>query len=212
MPWKEMCYSIAVERAQGARIWDVDGNEYVDIAMGFGSLLLGHSPPRLIETLEEQARLGMRIGPHSSLAGEVAELISELTGMERVTFCNSGTEAVMTALRLARTVTRRSKIALFAGSYHGTFDGVMVRPTQTRDGELLAAPLAPGVPAHMIENVTVLEYDTPKSLDTLKAQAHELAAVLVEPVQSRRPDVQPVAYLREVRRLTKEAVTPLIFD
>jgi glutamate-1-semialdehyde-2,1-aminomutase len=212
LAWKEMVYPIVIRRAEGAHIWDVDGNEYVDMNMGFGSLLFGHSPSFIVEALREQLGNGIQLGPQAHLAGEVARLICELTGVERVAFCNSGTEAVMTALRLARAVTGRTKIALFEGCYHGTFDGVLVRGDTAPDGSLRAVPMAPGVPRHMIEDVLLLRYNSPESIETLKAHAHELAAVLIEPPRSRRPDVQPQAFLKELRRLTKEAGAALIFD
>jgi glutamate-1-semialdehyde aminotransferase/acyl carrier protein len=213
MPWKEMCYPLIVERAAGSRVWDVDGNEYVDLTMGFGALLFGHSPSFLIEALQGQLDGGLQLGLQSPLAGQVAALISELTGVERVAFCNSGTEAVMAALRLARTVTGRTGVALFSGSYHGTFDGILVRAGDAaEDGRTRSIPMAPGIPQHMIENVMVLDYGSPESLRILKEHMHELAAVLVEPSQSRQPDVQPKAFLHELRRMTREANTALIFD
>ncbi|HJR08154.1 MAG TPA: aminotransferase class III-fold pyridoxal phosphate-dependent enzyme [Pyrinomonadaceae bacterium] len=210
--WKEMAFPLVIDRAEGSRIWDVDGNEYVDMNMGFGSLLFGHSPPFIIETMQEQLKNGLQLGPQAHVAGRVAQLICELTGVERAAFCNSGTEAVMTALRLARAVTGRSKIALFEGCYHGTFDGVLVRGDKNDDGSLRAVPMAPGVPEHMIEDVMLLKYNSPESIETLKVHAHELAAVLIEPPRSRRPDVQPKAFLHELRRLTEEAGAALIFD
>ena len=95
-----MVYPIVSARSSGSRIWDIDGNEYVDVTMGFGANLLGHSPPFVIRAAEEQLKLGVEVGPQSRLAGDVAKMICELTGMERVTFCNTGSEAVMAALRL----------------------------------------------------------------------------------------------------------------
>jgi amino acid adenylation domain-containing protein len=209
--WKEMLYPLVVERASGSHVWDVDGNEYLDIAMGFGALLFGHNPP-FIDALQEHLTRGLQIGLVSSLSGKVSELVCELTGMERAAFCNSGTEAVMIALRLARTVTGREKIALFGGSYHGFFDEVLVRAGKAADGSLRMAPVAPGIPMSAADNVLVLEYGEPESLEILKAHASELAAVLVEPVQSRRPDLQPVSFLRELREITSQSGTALIFD
>jgi glutamate-1-semialdehyde aminotransferase/acyl carrier protein len=212
MLWKEMVFPVVVERGEGSHIWDVDGNEYVDMNMGFGSLLFGHSPAFIIEALQAQLKNGIQLGPQAHVAGRVAQLICELTGVERAAFCNSGTEAVMTALRLARAVTGRSKVALFEGCYHGTFDGVLVRGDTAADGSLRAVPMAPGVPQHMIEDVLLLRYNSPESIETLKAHAHELAAVLIEPPRSRRPDVQPKAFLQALRQLTEEAGAALIFD
>ena len=113
--------------------------------MGFGPALFGHSPDFVVRALEDQLKTGIEIGPQSPLVGDVARLVCDFTGMERVTFCNTGSEAVLAALRVARTVTGRNKIALFAGSYHGIFDEVLVRPTQTETVVNLF-PWRPGFP------------------------------------------------------------------
>lgn len=208
---KEMLYPIIAERSQGARIWDVDDNGYIDISMGFGVHLFGHNAPFIMEALEKQLKRGIPLGPQALLAGRVAELIATITGMERVAFMNSGTEAVMTALRLARTATHRTKVALFAGSYHGSFDGVLARVEEDKERRSVV-PLAPGVPPHMVEDILVLDYGDDSALQTIQAHADELAAVLVEPVQSRRPDLQPAAFLQQLRTITREAGIALIFD
>jgi natural product biosynthesis luciferase-like monooxygenase protein len=208
---KEIRYPIIGARSRGSRLWDVDDNEYVDFTMGYGLNLFGHNPPFIQEAIEEQLKLGMHLGPQTQLAGEVAELITELTGLERVAFCNTGTEAIMAALRLARTATGRNKVAVFAGSYHGTWDGVLVNP-QSADGQRSSVPMVPGIPAGVVTEVSVLNYGSMRSLEVLKEHLHELAAVLVEPVQSRKPDLQPREFLHEVRRLTEEAGVALIFD
>ena len=139
---KEMLYPIIGAGADGARLRDIDGNEYVDITMGFGVHLLGHRPPFVAEAIEEQLRRGIEMGPRPALVGEVASLVCELTGMERATFCNSGTEAVMTALRLARARTGRTKIAIFAGSYHGHSDGTLARAREVERPPRLGAARA----------------------------------------------------------------------
>lgn len=207
--WKEMVYPLVADRSLGAKLWDIDGNEYTDITLGFGQILLGHRPPFLVEAMEQQLHRGIEIGPTSPLAGEVAALMCELTGMERVAFCNTGSEAVMAAIRMARTVSGRDKIAAFAGSYHGIFDEVLFRPVGT-DGA--AAAIAPGIPAASISNVLLLDYGSESALDLIRKHAHELAAVLVEPVQSRRPDLQPRKFLHELRRLTAERDIALVLD
>lgn len=208
---KEMIYPIIGKQAFGSRMWDVDGNEYIDLTMGFGVNLFGHNPAFIKEALEARLEQGIHIGPQSDLAGEVAELICELTKMERVTFSNTGTEAVMTALRLARAATGRDKIALFSGSYHGHFDGTLVK-AQKADVSLRTVPEFPGVPSSIVEDVLVLDYDNPRSLEVINAHRHELAAVLVEPVQNSRPWIQPKVFLQQLRRLTAEAGIALIFD
>ncbi|HVK53682.1 MAG TPA: MupA/Atu3671 family FMN-dependent luciferase-like monooxygenase, partial [Burkholderiales bacterium] len=204
---KEMLYPIISQRSEGARIWDVDGNEYIDLTMGFGVNLFGHRPAFIEQALEAQLKNGMALGPQTQLAGEVAELVCGITGMERMTFCNSGTEAAMLAIRLARTVTKRDKIAIFAGSYHGWSDDTLATSNSGQNSH--AAAMAPGIHA---EHTLVLEYGSPRSLEIIREHAHELAAILVEPVQSRRPDFQPREFLQSLRALTREQDIALIFD
>jgi glutamate-1-semialdehyde aminotransferase len=206
--FKEMIYPIVVNRSSGSKLWDIDGNEYVDITNGFGSNFFGWSSQFITDAIKSQLEQGIEIGPQTPLAGRVAKLISELTGHERVAFCNTGSEAVMAAMRLARTVTGRSKIALFAGAYHGTFDEVVIR--SAANGRSL--PAAPGILPSMVENTLVLDYDDPNSLEILRNQADDLAAIMVEPVQSRRPDLQPVDFLRELRQLTERSGSAFIID
>lgn len=209
--WKEMVYPIVVERSEGSRVWDIDGNEYIDFVMGFGASLFGHRPPFVVKAVEEQLRKGFEIGPMTELAAEVAGLISAFTGLERVSFCNTGSEAVMAAIRLARTVTGRDRIALFAGSYHGIFDEVLVRGLNgSNQGR--SVPIAPGILQSMVGNVTVLNYGDPESLKVLEREGSELACVLVEPVQSRRLDLQPQEFLGDLRTVTHKTGTALVFD
>jgi amino acid adenylation domain-containing protein len=209
--WKEIVYPIVTVRSRGSKLWDVDGNEYIDILNGFGPIMFGHAPDFVTEAVQNQLREGFEIGPQSPLAGKVASLICELTGVERATFCNTGSEAVMAAIRVARTVTARQRIVMFAGAYHGTFDEVLVKGIK-RNGVPSAIPIAPGTPSQNTENVVVLDYATPESLQYIREQALELAAVLVEPVQSRHPDLQPREFLRELREITAQSGTALIFD
>jgi glutamate-1-semialdehyde aminotransferase len=138
----------------------------------------------------------------------VSELVRELTGHPRVAFCNTGSEAVLGAVRAARTVTGRSTIALFRDSYHGIFDEVIVRGgTQQR-----SVPAAPGIPRSAVEAVLVLDYGEESALATLRERADSIAAVLVEPVQSRRLDLQPREFLHRLRQLATETGIALIFD
>jgi amino acid adenylation domain-containing protein len=204
---KEMTYPIAAVRSKGAYFTDVDGNEFLDITMGCGIVILGHAPDAVVAAVQEQAAAHYAIGPQTPLAADVAELFCRMVGMERVTFCNTGAEAVMMAVRIARAVTGRRKIALFAGAYHGTWDGVL---GVEHDGHVW--PIAAGIPPGMVEDLVILNYGTDEALAAIRAQAHEFAAVLVEPVQSRRPSLQPAAFLRELRTITANAGCALIFD
>jgi amino acid adenylation domain-containing protein len=209
--WKEMVYPIVSARSKGARLWDIDENEYVDITMGFGTYFFGHSPDWLIDAVSKQLHNGIEIGPQSPIAGKLAKAICELTQMDRATFCNTGSEAVMAAMRLARTITGRSRIAYFTGDYHGMFEEVLVRGAWI-NGVYKAQPIAPGIPESLVENMLVLDYGDPASLEILRAHAHELAAVMIEPVQSRAPALQPREFMHAVRAITRESGTALIFD
>jgi amino acid adenylation domain-containing protein/thioester reductase-like protein len=205
---KEMSYPIVVERSSGARFWDIDGNEYLDISMGYGVHLFGHQPAFIVEALRAQLEKGFHIGPQASQAGQVARLLCELTGMSRAVFCNSGTEAVMAALRFARAATNRTRFVMFEGSYHGWSDNTLALPAGSRN----SIPMARGIGAGAMNDVVVLEYGSAESLETIRPLAPELAAVLVEPVQSRRPDLQPTGFLQELRDLTRASGAALIFD
>ncbi|MFW6012495.1 MAG: aminotransferase class III-fold pyridoxal phosphate-dependent enzyme, partial [bacterium] len=209
--WKELVYPISGERARGSRVWDVDGNEYVDVALGFGLHLFGHAPDFLVDAQERQLHASMGLSAQSKLAGDVASSLAELSGLDRVVFCNSGTESVMGALRAARSYTGRNRIALFAGSYHGWSDLTMARQIRL-GGETRSLPMAPGVSPTGMDDILVLDYDRPESLDIIREHADELAAVLVEPVQSRRPDLQPREFLHQLREVTRESGVLLIFD
>lgn len=209
--WKDLVYQIVIERADGAHLWDVDGNRYLDMTLGFGAQFLGHRPRMVEEALATQLTQGMAIGPQSPLTGEVAALLCELTGHERVSFCNTGSEAVMAAIRVARTVTGRPKIVYFNGDYHGLFDEVLLRP-QPNTTPPRSVPVAPGIPAAVGENTWILDYGTPESLDFVREHGAEIAAVIVEPVQSRHPTLQPREFLRQLRTITRETGTLLVMD
>jgi glutamate-1-semialdehyde aminotransferase len=205
---KEMVYPIVTDRAKGSRLWDEDGNEYIDLTNGFGLNFFGWSPDFVNDAIKAQLDKGMAIGPQTPLAGRVAKKIAQFTGMERVAFCNTGSEAVMAALRIARTVTGRDRVVLFSGSYHGTFDEVLVRPGA--DGK--AFPSAPGVMGSALENILVLDYDAPESLAMIRQYGDDIAAILVEPVQSRHPNLQPQGFLQQLRQITTELDIALIID
>ena len=204
---KEAKYPIVSAASKGARVTDVDDNVYIDVAMGMGVHFFGHSPDFIHEALRRQMEAGIELGTQSPFTGQAATLLAELTGTERVAFSNTGSEVVMVALRLARAATGRKTVVLFKNSYHGIFDGVLATE---EDGETV--PIGLGTPEGMIEDLVVLPYDSPASLDYIRAQGDTLAAVLVEPVQSRNPDLQPQGFLKALRRITERSGTALIFD
>ncbi|MEA3151979.1 MAG: hypothetical protein QOD56_2918, partial [Gammaproteobacteria bacterium] len=210
--WKEMVYPIVVKTCAGSKLYDVDGNEYIDLVNGFGQTAFGHAPDFVVKAVKEQLDLGFAIGPQAELTGKVAALFCELTGNERMAFCNTGSEAVMAAMRVARTVTGREKIVIFNGDYHGQFDEVLVKGVQRAGTAPRSVPVAPGIPGSAVENMVVLEYGTAQTLEWIRDNAHDLAAVIVEPVQSRHPNTRPFEFLREVRAITAAAGTAFVMD
>jgi len=205
---KELVYPIVIEKSSGNRLWDLDGNEYIDALNGFGSCFFGHQPDFIKEALHKQIESGFEVGPQHPLAGEVCELLCEFTKHDRAALCNTGSEAILGAMRIARTVTGRSLIVAFSGSYHGIIDEVLVRGSK----KLITFPAAPGILPESVQNMLILEYGTEESLRIITERADELAAVLVEPVQSRRPEFQPIEFLKKLREMTIKSEIPLIFD
>ncbi|MCB1092941.1 MAG: aminotransferase class III-fold pyridoxal phosphate-dependent enzyme, partial [Verrucomicrobiae bacterium] len=209
--WKEMIYQIAVTKSKGSRLMDVDGNEYIDLLNGFGPNFLGHSPDFVTEALHAQLDRGIEVGPQCVNAMEAAQLFCEITGNERASFVNTGSEAVQAAMRLARTVTGRDKIVVFTKDYHGNFDEVLVKGVGSGE-QLRSLPIAPGIPRRAVEDVIVLPYGTDEALEVIRSRAHELAAVIIEPIQSRRPEFQPREFIHAVRDITRESGTVFVFD
>ncbi|MFI8946968.1 amino acid adenylation domain-containing protein [Streptomyces sp. NPDC053750] len=204
---KETVYPVVSARSEGALFWDLDGNEYIDTAIGYGVHLFGHNAPFIRDAVKRQLEHGYELGPQNAVAGEVAELVHRLTGVERVAFCNTGTEAVMVSLRLARAVSGRDKVLRFTNSYHGSSDGVLAESDGTA-----TVPLTIGIPQAMVDQTEVRAYGSPDTLRWVREHGAELAAVLVEPVQSRNPGLQPGEFLRELREICTEHGIALIFD
>jgi len=205
---KELVYPLVVGKSSGNKLWDVDGNEYIDVLNGFGSSLFGHQPDFIKEALHEQIEKGYEVGPQHPLAGEVCQMLCESTQQDRAALCNTGSEAVLGAMRIARTVTGRSLIVAFSRSYHGITDEVLVRGSRMKK----SFPAAPGIMPEAVQNMLILDYGTEESLQIIRDRAHELAAVLIEPVQSRRPEFRPVEFVKEVSKIAKASNTAIIFD
>jgi non-ribosomal peptide synthase protein (TIGR01720 family) len=209
--WKELVYQVVAQRSSGSRLWDVDGNEYIDTALGFGTNLFGHSPEFVVAAVREQLERGYAVGVQSDLLGEVSELACVMTGNDRLAYTTSGGEAVETAIRVARTVTGRDRIAYFTDDIHGRSDIVLGRAVEGR-GDLRTVPMVAGVPQRVVDDALVLEYGTERALEVIVANASELALVLVEPVRSRNPDLQPIDFLRRLRELADAEGFLLVFD
>lgn len=207
--WKGMVFPVVAQRSKGSKIWDVDGNAYVDLVNGYGQTAFGHAPDFVQAAVARQLEEGFAIGPQTPLAGEVAAQFARMVAMERVTFCNTGSEAVMAAIRLARCVTGRETVVVFNNDYHGQFDEVLVK-AGGKPGR--AFPIAPGIPQGSLSNMVVLPYGTPEALEWVRTHAQDVAAVIVEPVQSRHPELLPFDFLRDLRKITADTGSALVFD
>lgn len=205
---KKLHFQITYTKAEGAYVHDADGNRYIDISGDMGVNLFGHRAPFLIDAIKHSLDQGIPLVGYSDMIFRACKLFSEITGHERTLFTQSGTEAVMFAVRIARAATGRKKIVLFDGAYHGLSDAVAA----TRDLAGNSFPLAPGILQEFADQIIVLDYGDMASLDVIEQRAGEIATVLVEPVQSRHPYKKPVEFLKALRQLTIEKNIPLIFD
>lgn len=208
---KELCYPIWCHSAQGAKTVDIDGNEYIDVAMDFGISLFGHQADFIKKAVQAQLEKGWAIGMRPEKSPLVAEKLCRITGMERAVFCQSGTEAVMSAVRIARHVSKKKKVVIFSSSYHGHSDCLIAIGVRSGD-RMTAKPITPGTTPGAIEDLVILEYCAPESLQIIASLKNELAAVVAEPVQSRSLNKEPEEFLNNLRKLTKEMGVALIFD
>ena len=207
---KEHIYTLVSDKSDGAFVYDIDNNKYIDLTMGFGSILFGHNSPSLRKAIELQLTKSWSVGPISPLAGKLAKKISVVTKNDRVAFFNSGTEAIMVALRIAKAVTKKNKVVFFKVSYHGTFDSLLTLKKNPETN--IAKESIPGITQSILNESYLFEYGSEESLAFIKKHKDTIAAVLVEPVQSRNPALQPLSYLKELRVLTEASDIALIFD
>ncbi len=202
-----------IARAKGSRITDVDGNEYLDYVCSWGPLILGHADERVVAAAREALEKGSSYGAPTEVEVEMAELVCDcFPSLELVRMVNSGTEAVMSAVRVARAYTGRDKIIKFDGCWHGHADGLLVKAGST--GLQYGVPDSAGVPASYAEHTLVARYNDLDSVRDLLTQAEgEIAAVIVEPVAGNMGVVPPEpGFLQGLRDLTVEAGVLLIFD
>ena len=210
----DMPYPVYIAEGSGSRVVDVDGNEYIDLTMGFGSHVLGHAHPEIVTAVQEAVSRGTQFGIHTPYQEPLAELFREAVPCAGlVMFCNTGTEATMYGIRVARAHTAKSGIAVFEGSYHGAHDAVLV---QTEDGSPrdrpAPVPMGLGIPDATVEDVLMLPYRHEAAFDLIRKNRDRLAVVLIEPVQGANPTLECGDFLRELAATCRETGVLLLFD
>ena len=207
------CNPLFIERALGSSVFDVDGNEYLDFVCSWGPMILGHAHPSVIGAITATATGGTSFGAPTPSEVELAAMVVEaVPSIEKVRFVNSGTEATMSAIRLARGFTGRAIVIKFDGCYHGHADSFLVK---AGSGLLtLGIPGSPGVPEDIVKNTVSLPYNDLAILEkTLKEKASDIACVIIEPVAGNMGCVLPApGFLEGVRRITRDLGILLIFD
>ena len=200
-----------IERGEGSRIWDVDGREYLDFVLSWGPLVLGHAPAVVLDALEETMRRGTSFGIPTELEVRLAELIVErMPHIEMLRFVSSGTEATMSAIRVARAVTKRDIVLKFEGCYHGHADSFLVRAGS--GVATLGLPNSPGVPDALARLTITAPFNDAKAVERALNQ-HEVAAVIVEPIVGNAGFIPPdPGFLAALRSLTQRSGALLVFD
>lgn len=202
-----------ISKANGCVIWDVDGNEYIDYVCSWGPMILGHAHPEIVNALEERVRLGTSYGAPTELEVEMADIIVEMVpSIEMVRMVNSGTEATMSAIRLARGYTGREKIIKFDGCYHGHADSLLVSAGSGL--ATLGIPGSPGVPQDLARHTISLPFNNLENVSqAFNKFGPEIATVIVEPIPGNMGVIIPdQAFLKGLRELTSEYGALLIFD
>ena len=207
------CNPLFVKKGNGSKIWDADGNEYIDYVASWGPLIFGHAHPQIVEALKRQVELGTSYGASTELEIELAEQVVTLVpSLEVVRMVNSGTEAVMSAIRLARGVTGRDKVVKFEGCYHGHVDSMLVKAGSGLAS--LGIPECPGIVDALAKNTLTLPFnDSSKVKDLFAAEGDNIACVIVEPVGGNMGVVPPQnGFLETLREATNQVGAVLIFD
>ncbi|MCP8617023.1 glutamate-1-semialdehyde 2,1-aminomutase [Salirhabdus salicampi] len=204
---------IFMEKGKGSKIYDIDGNEYIDYVLSWGPLILGHADERVVKALKQVVEDGTSFGAPTEIENKLAELVIErVPSIEMVRMVNSGTEATMSALRLARGYTGKDKILKFVGNYHGHGDSLLIKAGS--GVATLGLPDSPGVPASIAQNTITVPYNDMESVEyAFEEFGNDIAAVIVEPVSGNMGVVPPQNdFLQKLRRITTEHDSLLIFD
>src|SRR5690606_27679731 len=207
------CAPFFVDRGEGSRIYDIDGNSYIDYVASWGPLIAGHAHPEVIAAIRETAERGTSFGAPTELETAMAELVCErMPSVEVVRMVNSGTEATMSALRLARGYTNRSKIMKFEGSYHGHADSLLIKAGS--GVATLGLPDSPGVPEHVASHTITVPYNDLESVKlAFEKYGEEIACLIVEPIAGNMGVVPPLpGFLEGLRNITSQYGSLLIFD
>ena len=213
-------FPVIFSRGKGPRVWDVDGNRYIDYLMAYGALILGHRHPKIISEIEAQLQEGIMFGTTSEREIELAKVIASVVPCaEMVTFANTGTEATMEAIRIARAVTGKEKLLKFEGHYHGHHDYVLFSvdspsPVSGLEASPTKLPYFPGIPDEVAKTVIVAPWNNVSGLERiLKKNYNDVAAVITEPVMASQGIIPPEGeYLKQLRELTNKYDSLLIFD
>ncbi len=206
-------YPIFVSRASGSKLYGECGREFIDYCLSWGALILGHAHPKVVEALEAAIKKGTSFGTVTKLETELAKLIADaIPSIEQVRLTNSGTEAVMGAIRLARAYTKKDKIIKFEGAYHGHADYLLVKAGS--GPATLGIPASAGVPKDFIKHTLALPYnDIERVLEAVKKYQKDLSAIIVEPVQANCGVVLPKeGFLQDLRKIADKYNIVLIFD
>jgi len=204
---------VFVRRGQGSRVWDIDGNEYIDYIGSWGPLILGHAHPKVVETIQMAAFRGTSFGLPTQIETKMArQICNSLPSVEMVRMVNSGTEAAMSAIRLARGYTNRQIIVKFQGNYHGHADALLIKSGS--GVATLGLPDSPGVPDNVTANTIAIPYNSLESISLIfKRYGEQIAAVIVEPVAGNMGVIPPLpGFLQELREITAKYGSLLIFD
>lgn len=202
-----------IARGKGSRVIDVDGKGYIDYVGSWGPLILGHAHPKIVRQVKQKAAQGFTFGAPTEAEVQLAELVNRMVpSIEMLRLVSSGTEAAMSAVRLARAFTARRKILKFDGCYHGHSDGMLVRAGS--GVATLGLPDSPGVPAGYARETLTARYNDLQSVQKLfTAHAYDIAAIIIEPVCGNMGVIPPLpGFLKSLRRLTRENGSLLIFD
>jgi len=198
-----------MERAHGSKIYDVDGNEYIDLVLSYGPMILGHGNANVIEAVQKQVCTGFTFGASTENEIILAEMVcNAFPGMDKVRFVNSGTEAIMSAIRLARAYTGKNHIIKFAGCYHGHSDSLLVAA-----GSGLVTYSLPGSANDAVKNTLIAEYNNIDSVKKHLAECDDIAAIFIEPIAGNMGVVLPTDdFIKELRKITKEKGILLVVD